>query len=214
MDSQIDRAMRRTWRYWYEDGLAEMALGAMFAALGLVFLAETLLPPGPFQALLGMFGPLVAMLGVGWLSGRAVKAAKARITYPRTGYVAYRRQKRGLNLVKRFALGAAIGALVGALAALPALHSWTPAVMGLIMGAIAIYGGYRLDLARFYALGAVSIAIGVATSLASLGEISGGGAYFIGTGLALVLSGVLGLWTYLRVTQPPAEAKDYGQRSA
>ncbi len=210
IEARIDRAMRRPWQYWYVDGLAEMAMGAVFAALGLVFLVEARLPEGPVLTLVSMFGPLVSVLGVGLVGRRVVVAAKARLTYPRTGYVAYRRQGRN-RLAARFALGLAIGALVGSLAALPSLQAWIPAIIGLIIGGVHFYLGFRLDLSRFYLLAAASAALGTLVSLGGFGDLPGGAAYFVGIGLADSLSGAITLGAYLRSTQPVAEAEDHGQ---
>lgn len=210
LEAQLGRAMRRPWQYWYQDGLGEIAMGAMFAALGLEFLLESRLPPGPLLTLVSMFGPLVAVLGMSLLARRVVGAVKARLTYPRTGYVAYRK-RTGSRLAARLALGLAMGALVGTLAALPTLLVWIPAIIGLIIGAVHFYGAYRLDLPRFYLLAAASAALGTLVSLGTLGDLPGGAAYFIGIGLADILSGAVTLAAYLRSTQPPAEVEEHGQ---
>jgi hypothetical protein len=211
MKSQIDRAMRRPWRYWYEDGLAEMGAGAIFVVLGLCFYAQTLPLPQPLLLLVSMFGPLIAMIGVGKLADWAVKRLKARLTYPRTGYVAYRRERGGRRWLQRAALGAATGALVGALAALPALREWVPAATGTIIGAAFLYGGYRLELARFYLLAAVSIVIGTLVALSGLGDLWGGAVYFGSLGLATAISGGLALYNYCRATRPLAEGEGYAE---
>lgn len=210
MPSDIDRAMRRPWRYWFEDGLAEIAIAAVFLTIGLSFCLETLLPPGPLPALVGMLGPLVAVFGVGRLAGLAVRQVKARVTYRRTGYVSYRRERSARYAAQRAALGAAIGALVGALAALPAVRMWVPAVTGIIIGSGLLYGGYRLELARFHLLAAFSMVSGTLVALARWDLNAGGAAYFAAMGLALIVSGVAAFCAYLRATQSLAEAEDHG----
>lgn len=211
MESQIDRAMRRTWRYWYEDGLAEMALGCMFVALGLSFFVESVLPQGPWRAAWGMLAPLTAVVGTALLGNRAVKAVKARITYPRTGYVAYRRERRGRNWATRITLGFAVGALVGALAALPSLKVWVPAISGLIMGGVWTYLGQRLDLPRFYLLAAAAAILGTLVSLGGFDDLSAGALYYAGFGVLVVVWGSATLCAYLRSTQPPTEVEDCGR---
>jgi len=210
MESQIDRAMRRTSRYWYEDGLAEMAMGCIFAALGLVFFLQRALPPGPLQALCGMLGPLAAVVGVGLLGSRVLKVAKARITYPRTGYVAYRRMTASHRLQKA-AMGGAIGALVATIAALPSLKVWVPAISGLIMGSVWVYLGHRLDLPRLYMLAAAAAVLGILVSLGGFDDLTAGALYFAGLGLAIVVSGAVTLGVYLRSTEPLAEEEGCGQ---
>lgn len=210
MASDIERAMRRPWRYWFEDGLAEMGIAAVFLTIGLFFYLETVLPVGPLPALVGMLGPLVAVLGVGRLASLAVRQVKTRVTYLRTGYVSYRRERSTRQAAQRAALGAAIGALVGALAALPAVQMWIPAVTGIIVGGGLLYGGYRLELARFYLLAAFSMVSGTLVALARWDPSVGGAAYFAAMGLGLIVSGAAAFCAYLRATQPLAEAEDHG----
>lgn len=208
MDTEIERATRRPWRYWYEDGLTEIGMGAIMVALGLVFLFETWLPAGPAHTLISMLGPLVAVVGVGLLAQRVIRAAKRRLTYPRAGYVAYRRQSGG-RLAQRLALGVAVGALVGTFSALPSLEMWIPALIGLIIGGALLFGGHRLGLPRFYLLAAASTALGTLASLAGLGDLLGGAAYFVGFGLAAILSGAVTLRAFLGAVPFPGEAQEH-----
>jgi len=210
MQADIERAMRRPWRYWFEDGLPDLALAAVFLTVALSFYLETLLPPGPLPSLVGVLGPLVAVLGVGRLAGWAVQRVKARMTYPRTGYVAYRREREAGRRLRKAALGAASGALVGTLAALPALRAWVPAMTGAIIGVAFLYGGYRLEMVRFHLLAAFSTACGTLVALARLSDSLSGAIYFAALSLALTVSGVGALAAYLRATEPLAEAEDHG----
>lgn len=211
MTREIDRTIRRTWRYWYEDGLAEMAVGCVLVAVGLVFLAEALIPPLFTKVSLSVIGlPLVA-IGGGWVASRAVRAAKIRLTYPRTGYVAYRRS-RGRRSLRELAVGAVIGVLVGVVfAAAPTSPGWIPALQGLVIGASFLYMGRRLDLGRYHALAVISALVGTAATLGGLGDTLGSAACFGAIGTALIASGAFALRTYLRQTRPLAESQDHGQ---
>jgi hypothetical protein len=92
--NDIDRLMKQTQRYWYEDGSADMAMGGFMLLIGLLFVGESLTPPGsPLWALGGMGLP-VFLIGGGLVAGWMVKRLKSRVTYPRTGYVEY--ERRGL----------------------------------------------------------------------------------------------------------------------
>ena len=207
---QIERVMRRTWRYWYEDGLAEMATGILFVALGLLFLVESLLPVTPFSGLAAYALPIVVVGGV-LLANRLVAVAKARITYPRTGYVTYR---RGGGLRRRLVTGIVGGIVAGVgttlLATVPASHAWIPQLQGLLIGAAWLILGHTVGVGRFYALAVISALIGAAASLAAVGELLGTSIYFGGMGLAMVGSGAAALWAYLRQTRPGAEGQDDG----
>ena len=211
MKPDIDRMMRRTWRYWYEDGLAEMAGGLIFLAIGLLFLFEAVSSPALWSAGLSSIGLPVVVIAGSWLASRVVGRLKSRLTYPRTGYVRYRRPRR--RRAVRVAVSAGVtGALVAFLLAMaPASRAWIPTLQGVLIGTSFFYLGYTADLTRFYILGALSVLVGVAASLVGLGDVPGSAAYFTGVGLALVGSGTCALRAYLRATAPLAEVEEHGQ---
>ena len=210
MAIDIDSRMRRTWRYWYEDGLVEMGTGGLFVVAGMFCLLQAWLPPGSGKEVLWTFGLPLILLG-GWVAGRLVQAVKERLTYPRTGYVGYWRE-RGRRAASRLLVGAALGALVGAiLAVAPGATSWMPALQGILVGGASLHLGHRLELARFYAVAIVSTLVGAVLSLAGLADMRSNAVYFATLGVALVASGGLALRAYLEHTRPPVGAEDYGQ---
>lgn len=87
-EQRIDRVIRRTQRYWYEDGLTEIGLGALYLGIGLIAAAQVVLPPGPLVLAISVLGLPVLFLAGGWALKRGIAAAKEQVTYPRTGYVA------------------------------------------------------------------------------------------------------------------------------
>jgi hypothetical protein len=201
MDNDVERAVKRAQRYWYDDGLAEMAVGLIFAALALLFLAEA---NGILQSGVSSIGLVVVVFAGWWLAGRVVRAAKARITYPRTGYVRYRRPegRRGSRWVTA-AIAGGMGALIAVLfTQAPASLAWIPALNGVLIGVFILAMANNLGLVRFYILAIVSAAVGVSMSLMGLGDILGVGILFAAMGAALILLGVLALLTYLRHTEP------------
>ena len=74
---------------------------------------------------------------------------------------------------------------------------------GLIAGVVFAYMGYRVGLRRFYVLAGLSALLGVGASLAGLGDVLGTAVLFTGLGLALVVSGLVALATYLRQSRMP-----------
>ncbi len=209
MDTDIDRVVKRTWRYWYDDGLAEIAGGCLFVAIGLLFLAEALLPPGLLPSLSAIGLPVVAVGGT-LLAGRVVRALKMRLTYPRTGYVSYRPAGKS-RLLRGMVTGALAGMLAAVFATVHATRAWIPAMQGLAIGAGWLYLAYRVDGARFCGLAVVSGLIGTAAALGNLGDTLGSGVYFAAMGVATAASGAMALRAYFRQTRAPAEVGDYGQ---
>lgn len=195
MRPNVDTAMQRTRQYWYEDGLTEIVTGLVFAAIGLMFLSEAW---GVVPAGVSSIG-LILIVGGGMVLGKkAVGYAKARITYPRTGFVRYPRKPRRSE---KLAVGIAgfMGALVSALfMTAPASLDWLPAIDGVLVGGCLLYLGYTMGLGRFYLLAAVSAAVGVGLSMAGTGDILGTGLYFVAMGVVVLISGGLTLAGYLR----------------
>jgi hypothetical protein len=210
MKNEMDKVIQRTYRYGYEDGLWEIATGCMIVVCGLLLLVVDSVPPGAPLASVLAVGFTILVQFFGWLAvGRAVKALKTRITYPRTGYVSYRRpegtRRRWLIVAGG---GGAFGALFGVLLAVhaPALVVIS-IVEGLFIGASLLYLGYRLGLARFYVLAFLSASIGVVTALSGLDGLIVLAAYFGEMGLVLTASGLFTLRAYLSQTQPPVEER-------
>ena len=203
MGDEIDRTMQRVRRYWFEDGLAEMAIGFVSVLVGLIFFVEALAPPGLLPDSFSAFAlPIVLVVG-GWIAGQLLKAAKARLTHPRTGYVAY----RGATGRRRIVTAAAAFALAVLAAGLLRLEAFSPNWLatseGLLFAAGLLYLGHSLGLARFYLLALLSALIGAATLLGNTGDVLGSAVLFAGLGVAMVASGAWALRSYLKQTQPP-----------
>lgn len=209
MKDDLDKTMKRTQQYWFIDGLTEIAVGILFLLIGVLFLVEALSPPESPLAHISALG-LPVLVIIGWLvARRLVAVAKARLTYPRTGYVRYRPHPAGQRL-SRFVVGALVGVATALLVAAlgltaPASLAWIPALEGLFVGLFWLYYGYRVSLTRFYVLGGLSVILGALIALSGAGDILGNGMYFGLMGLALISSGALTLWSYVRHTQSPGE---------
>lgn len=204
-DEVIERTIRRTKRYWYEDGLSELAAGAIFLAIGLLFITEAVALLGPLGGGLSSLGLIVVVLCGGWLGRWAVTWGKERLTYLRTGYVSYPRWQAGRSRLATGIVAGGMAMLVSCLfVAAPASRAWIPALQGLVVGGVLLYTGYSLALGRFVVLAAFSALVGVASSLGGLSDLLGSGVYFGSLGLATMVSGALALATYLRQTRPLA----------
>jgi len=208
MKNDIDKVIQRTHRYWYEDGLNEIATGCMFVGCGLLLFMMYSVPPGSLLAPILAIGFVILVAFGGLAVSRAVKAVKNHVTYPRTGYVSYRRP--GSNRRRRLivaGLGITLGMLCIVLSKVHAL-AWLvsmPMVEGLIVGGMLLYLGYRLGLTRFYVLAFLSALIGVVVALNGFDDALGSAGYFGGMGLVVTASGLFTLRTYLSQSQPPVE---------
>lgn len=207
-DTELREIERRTRRYFYEDGFVEIAVGLLFLILGGYFFASvTLAETSRVRSWLQASLLLVICAGV-FLVGRLVRFLKTRITYPRTGYVAYKKRADGpRRRVAAGLSGAVIGASLSALLAIsPSAKAWLPALNGLLLAAAVYLFARRADVPRFHVLAAVSAVIGLAVVLGGFEDIRGVSLYYAAFGGALILSGLVALRLYLRRSRTDVEA--------
>jgi len=189
-------AERRARRYWYEDGLGEIAVGGFFVILGVYFTTQRLITGrlGPTaDVLLNLLFPVI-VIGAGLGMRRVIGKAKERLVYPRAGYVAYPQKQR----VPKWLTGMIAGAVAGLVAVLarsaPGVEAWLSAFQGFMIGGFLWWLGRLSGLARFSLLGLVTALIGVLLSLAGGSSTVSGALFFGAVGLALMVSG----WTAFR----------------
>jgi MFS family permease len=212
MSVQIEDFRKRPKRYENIDGTSEMFFGCMWLGFALYSAVSPLLPSRPaWLMLLWMNGTVLSGIGLGmW----AAKTIKDRITYRRTGYVAYRCEK------KRTALVMALAMIVSAVlaAALVLLLRWglrhnavSLTRLGMLSVAVATYAcmvtfmspehRWKLWLAALMALFSVGVSFGgwereIFNGISTL--------FF---GLVWLASGLITLFLYIRRTRPAEQAE-------
>ncbi len=204
MTLDTNQIRRRTLQYWHVDGLTEIAFGAVLLVLGAYFFAQSVLPPASLLYQILDMAFVLLLIGSIFLARIFVSALKNRLTYPRTGYVAYPKMRRSQRLVG-VALALSISSLVGGLiASAPASLAWMPAISALILSAVLCFLGFRFGLWRFFGLGILVLVAGVALALAGIGNLRGAAIFYTLAGTAVILSGSLTLRAYLR-NHPPVQ---------
>ncbi|MGD8584316.1 MAG: hypothetical protein PVJ75_03105 [Chloroflexota bacterium] len=192
---KVDDHVKRTYRYFYDDGLVEIAVGLLMIAVGAVLLARPLVTSSTLRsAILVVILPAMILGGM-FLIKWFVQKAKERVTYERTGYVAYR---QGEPTNSRWFLIIALLLLFGIMLILPEAFSRTQFVVGYFFAVFLGYLGFRLGLRRFYGIGVVALLIGLVATIMFSDEAEGIGLTIGGAGLLLLLSGALTLFRYLR----------------
>lgn len=197
-----ENMLNRAYAHWLKDGLFEIALGILFAGVGTLraiihFAGEK---SAAYYWLAA--GLLVFMIGCGWGFGRIGEALKERITYPRTGYVAFKphtyNHKRVLVLL---IFAGVLGGVLGVLSTQPnqqEIGGVVPITQG-IVGAIAFtFAGQRIQVERFHYLAIVSLGIGLVIGRLGVGVVLGLSFFYLSIGLAMVVSGCVALVNYLR----------------
>jgi len=205
MISQVEAAPRRAVRYWFDDGLVEIGAGVLFLALAGLFALEGLAPADSLGASLSALGLPLVILGGMLLVGLGVRAAKERLTYPRTGYVAYPAAGPARRILAGV-IGAGVSlAIVWLLAARPSLQLALGALQGVALAIVFLALSLRTGLVRLAVVGFVALGGGLVATTLGLGASLGSALAFGGAGVAAVLSGALALSRYLRTTALPTE---------
>lgn len=202
MSHTIQDIQKQTFRYYYQDGLVELAVGILFLVIGLDAWAITSLPAGTPLSIAAWV--LLPILTVGGIIGvqRFVKSLKERYVHPRTGYIEYAVQP---NRYRWWVSGIAL-ALILAVILLP--FDWLQkgsVAGGTILCVVLVTIGYQVSLNRLMILGALSLTLGVGFALSSLSDNASLAAVFSAMGLILCLTGTLVFRKYLAENPTPEE---------
>ena len=201
-----ENTLNRAYAHWLKDGIFEIGIGLLFAGVGTLraiihFAGEK---SAAYYWLSG--GLLVFMIGVAWGGKRFGEALKARITYPRTGFMAFKpRTYNYKSILVLFIFAGVLGGVVGVLATQPnqqEIGGIVPITLG-IVGALAFtFAARRVEVKRFYYLAAISIGLGLAIGALGVGVVLGLSFFYLSIGLAMVVSGCVALVQFLRIHEP------------
>ncbi len=213
MANPIYDARVRLERYWHLDGLAEISGGIANILVG-GSLSASAVNDGQSRLPLAAAAACVLLLLVfNLVQQRIVRSIRERITYPSIGYVGPveggTTRAAGIAVLVALAsivAGALVFRLAGGLRG-PESLGWlrfSPAVLGLVFGAVCVFYGVRLRLPRLLLVGAIAILVGLIATLTSSPRW-GLCTYFISVGVAMLVSGGTALRRLVR--------SGYGQRA-
>lgn len=190
---------RRTRRYWMVDGLAELVMGSFFL-LGGVLQLVSFVAPSNIRGFATILIPLLMMFGI-LVSRFGLHKVKARLTYPRSGYVEYRQPKRWQQM-----LGVLVGFGVG-FALMPLLFNvqfsaaWLPIISGVAFALLMVGMGFYMGTARFYTLALFTSVLGILLYFLRINGFLGASLVIALTGVWLLVAGGITLRRYLQQTQ-------------
>ena len=200
MKDNFSDVEQRVKRYWYVDGFGELVGGGgMCLILGIYFAAQQYFgDDSPMGSLLQMSLALV-LIGGGLLVRRLIGTAKARVTYPRTGYVEYSEpQNKRLMGVLAAIVGMVMAMtfvfIVRQFNSIDAMVAVTGAVMGIILFVKQIW---TAKMKRFYILSIASLLYGAALSVSGLPRGYNLGLFYVLMSISFMISGGLTLKKYL-----------------
>lgn len=205
MSNQIDQLQKGAFRYYYEDGLAELAVGILFTVIGLNLWLVNVAPQGSPLALGAWIAlPVLTISGIFWVQ-RFVRNQKERLVFPRTGYIAYDTKP---TPVRWLVLG--IPLLVVILASLfPGSRLNRESVMGGILLCLILASiGARVNLWRLIGVGIFGLALGVSLAFLLNSEHAGLALTYAASGLVLLVSGGVAWRGYLAQNPMPQEDQE------
>jgi hypothetical protein len=201
MNQNLEEVMRRTYRYYYEDGLVEMAVGGLFALIGLVILGYQQAQGNPALVLAGTLGMMVVTAGGVFVVRWVVTRLKNRVTAPRTGVVTHSRQPSPWRWW--IIGGTLLLVLIGFF--LPEEFTGIPVMEGALLTLILASIGGRIGLRRMLVAAILPLATGVLSAFIGLEELTGGALVFAVTGGMMALMGIAVFIRYLRDNPLPQE---------
>ncbi|MGO8677122.1 MAG: hypothetical protein ACLQVX_14780 [Limisphaerales bacterium] len=213
MNDNLQNYMERPKRYENIDGTGEMAMGVMMLSFALVAYLSTVLPEGALWRKNGIttfeFIPVV-VIPILAFQHWGVKAIKKHITWPRTGYVAYRRAgwSRWMAILATFCVSAVLGAsLVCVMVLERRFHAMSLERAGYLAVLVATYAFFVFRWGGEHAWKWLVVIL-MALGLLGIGLVVPGDIYqtfryvALFVGLVWLGSGLATLFSYIRHTQP------------
>lgn len=203
----IKNVIRNTRKYWYVDGLSEIAGGLIIFFTGLTYWLVYSLENSGLKYLLLIFAQPAVIISGAYLVRLILPKIKEKLTYPRSGYLTFKKPHRN-NRVRRALIAGLIAAIIGALVGmvyneLP--QRFIPLFSSFFLTVFSIYIGYQVAVPRFYWTGLLILILGgVISWINPIGALP----YmllFSGMGVLWIISGWITLFLYLRNTHPLTE---------
>src|SRR5512143_3097578 len=196
----IKKIEKRTIQSFYQDGLTEIALGLIFLIFGGYFVAHNAAPAGSALEDWLTVGFILIVVSAGFVVNRVLRLLKRRLTYPRAGYVSFKKKepsprRRAATAIVAMIISAALASLYGLSPSFRALY---PAVNGLLFAVAALFIANKVGLVRFFVLAAASAVIGVSLAAAGAGGFQGLALFYLLFGAAALVSGLAALIVFLR----------------
>jgi hypothetical protein len=216
--NQVDRTLARPKAYYNIDGVGELVIGFMFLTFGLIGLIQLNVPKeSPWHSMYTFIICVGLMLLIIHYGSKAIKK---HITYPRTGFVQYRKRGTVWGMLIAFVISVLTVGLIFVLR--ERLNTMTPVLLfGLIFAGVYAYGmgrsvRWKWAVSCAMLLGSLTIAILPPDLLEALHNseippiiplelVVAIMLVFMLYSMLLMISGSISLWLYIRHTQAPAQ---------
>ena len=195
----LDELARRPQRYWNADGLPDLMMGLLWILWGGSLLLGGLVPHDWRGFVYWVVVPTL-IVSSGFLSVWATKKLKARLTFPRTGYVEWHgagsSQRRGAALVAVLA-AVIIAALAVAVRTSLGAENNGAAIFTVMLSLAFVVASIRHRAPYYLALAAVAAVLAVVVARAGAG-LESLNWVFVALGAACAALGALRLAFFLR----------------
>jgi hypothetical protein len=201
MSPDLGKYQERAQKYWFLDGLAEIGIGLISILLGVLFIIENSFIQTPFRDLSFFMLAVLGALAVRWI----IQRIKEHSTYPRTGYIVYKKSKANKKIVL---IAIAFTVLTFIIQLYTLLNDSIPIVAGpLIAGFIfaLIFSlfAHRSTVFRSYLLAILSLLFGGILSLSGINDLVGAALLSVLAGVIMIASGGITRWTFLQQNPLP-----------
>ena len=204
----IDEVIRNTRRYWYIDGIVEIAVGTLITFIAVSYYLTSLISNIAFKSiLLGLVQPAIIIIGA-IVVRKVITWLKEHLTYPRTGYLAFNKHpehKRIQRKIKIVFVAVIVSVMVSFITQLLPIKLM-PLISVILICLLTIYLGYQNAVTRFYIVAFVLFVVGLVITLIGLSEVLSFVTLYASIGLVWIVSGIITLSKYLRKTTPVKEA--------
>lgn len=201
--SLLKAALTRPKRYWNEDGIPEIAIGAFWLLWGVIVLIPIAYPPlGKIRSFISIMGVLVAPVFMDF----AVKRWKEKVTFPRGGYVEFRPPSGQMRLTL-ILLAAILGAAAMLLVRFGGHHvvpDWMGAIVGFLISLTLLQLAWRMRSVRLAVMCWLVFAAGVAVFVFGVPHDSQLIYVFLAAGVVCVADGALRLREFTQGHPLPA----------
>lgn len=198
--------LNRAYAHRLKDGILEIGAGILFAGVGA--LRALIHFAGQKSAAYYWLsaGVLLFMIGVAWGGKRFGEALKERISYPRTGFMAFKPYNYNYKwILVLFIFGGVLGGVVGVLATQPnqqEIGGIVPITQGIVGAIVFTYAAHRIEVKRLYYLAVFSLGIGLVIGALGVGVVLGLSFFYLSIGLTMIVTGCVALVQFLRSHEP------------
>ena len=226
MNNKIQETQKRLFRYDYVDGTPDLAFGGLCLVMAIRFFILAAFP-GLSSSTFSVIIVWVVFGGGGFLISWLSQRLKERVTYPRTGYVAYSRQGRPIKRTTQLLIRIGLPLLTVILLALIFLNRakfpaqsqdqatyLNPGLMGFLFSGIFAIIGWKIPLRRYYLIAAAVFLISTVFLINGSGGNLGLALLSGAMSLILFISGGATLWQYLHNTRPPEDTSSENQEES